>query len=94
MARLDEVEVRKRLAALDGWVLAGDAIRKEWRFDSFGAAIAFVNRVAETAEALDHHPDILVQYARVTLTSTSHDTGGLTERDFRLAARIDAGAAS
>ena len=94
MARLAEQDVRKRLAALEGWSLVGDAIRKEWRFDSFKAAVAFVNRVAEIADALDHHPDILVQYTRVTLTSTSHDTGALTERDFGLAGRIDEAAAS
>ena len=66
------------------------AIRKEYRHADFTAAMAFVNRVAGLAEAADHHPDILINYDRVTLTLTSHDAGGLTERDFRLAAGIDA----
>ena len=52
--------------------------------------MAFVNRVAELAEAADHHPDILIQYSKVTLTLSSHDAGGLTERDFSLALSIDA----
>ena len=93
MPRLDDDQVRVRLASLRGWERAGTEIRKEWIFDSFKAAMAFANRVADLAEAQDHHPDILVQYSRVTLTLTSHDSGGLTERDFRLATKIDAGTA-
>jgi 4a-hydroxytetrahydrobiopterin dehydratase len=52
--------------------------------------MAFVNRVAELANAADHHPDILIRYDHVVLTLSSHDSGGLTERDFKLAAAIDA----
>jgi len=91
MPRLDDEQVRARMGSLRGWERAGTEIRKEWIFDSFKAAMAFANRVADLAEAQDHHPDILVQYSRVTLTLTSHDSGGLTERDFKLAAKIDAG---
>jgi 4a-hydroxytetrahydrobiopterin dehydratase len=89
MPRLTDDQARERAAALDGWELRGTAIRKQYRFDGFPAAIAFVNRVAELAEQADHHPDVLIEYDKVTLTLTSHDTGGLTERDFRLARRID-----
>jgi 4a-hydroxytetrahydrobiopterin dehydratase len=89
MARLSDEEVRGRLASCPGWVLADDEIRRVYPFPDFKAAMAFVNRVAELAEAADHHPDILINYNRVTLTLTSHDSGGLTDRDFRLAARID-----
>jgi 4a-hydroxytetrahydrobiopterin dehydratase len=90
MPPLSDDEVRKRLAGIPGWELQGGEIRRTYPFDSFEAAMAFVNRVAVLAEAQDHHPDILVQYDKVTLTLTSHDTGGLTDRDFRLAAKIDA----
>lgn len=90
MPRLDEAEVREHLEKLPGWERAGDAIRREYAFAGFPAAIAFVNRVAELAEAANHHPDIDVRYDHVVLTLTSHDSGGLTERDFGLAARIDA----
>jgi 4a-hydroxytetrahydrobiopterin dehydratase len=90
MARLSAEEARARLAALRGWESDGERIRKAYTLESFAAAIAFVNRVAGLAEEADHHPDILVEYTKVTLTLTSHDSGGLTGRDFSLAARIDA----
>jgi len=89
LPRLSDDDVRARLAALAGWERAGEAIRKRYKFGDFKAAIAFVNRVAALAEEADHHPDFLVEYDRVTLTLTSHDSGGLTERDFRLARKID-----
>jgi 4a-hydroxytetrahydrobiopterin dehydratase len=90
MARLTEDEIEERLRGLRGWHRDASAIRKQYKHADFAAAIAFVNRVAGLAEAADHHPDILINYDRVTLTLTSHDAGGLTERDFRLAAGIDA----
>jgi 4a-hydroxytetrahydrobiopterin dehydratase len=87
---LSDQDARTRLAALTGWEIDGDRLRKRYTLDTFMAAIAFVNRVAELAEAADHHPDILVEYKKVTLTLTTHDAGGLSARDFSLAARIDA----
>lgn len=90
LKRLDDGEITQQLAQLQGWTRAGDAIRKEYRFSSFKAAMAFVHAVADKAEARDHHPDILVQYDRVTLTLATHEAGGLTARDFDLAREIDA----
>ena len=90
MAVATETEVRDRLKALSGWTLKGNAIEKAYTLGDFAKAIAFVNRVAGLAEKANHHPDILIQYDRVTLTLSSHDSGGLTERDFRLAEQIDA----
>lgn len=90
MARLSDGEARKRLSSLKGWQIDGDRLRKRYTLETFTAAIAFVGRVAELAEAADHHPDILIEYRNVTLTLTTHDEGGLSERDFSLAARIDA----
>jgi 4a-hydroxytetrahydrobiopterin dehydratase len=89
MAALTDAEIAKGLSSLSGWVRAGAEIRKEYRFADFKGAMAFVNRVAGLAEESDHHPDIVINYNKVALTLTSHDTGGLTDRDFRLAARID-----
>ena len=89
-ARLSDDEARTRMGTLAGWQSDGHSLRKQYTHDTFAAAIAFVNRVAALAEAADHHPDILVEYTKVTLTLTSHDAGGLTGRDFALAARIDA----
>jgi len=71
------------LAGLPGWTLEGAAIRKQFVFDGFASAVAFVVRVGFDAEAADHHPDILISnYKKVTLTFTTHSEGGLTEKDF------------
>ncbi len=90
MERLSDDEIRQRLSSLAGWERLGEALAKQFSFPDFKAAMAFANRVAAIAEELNHHPDILVQYDTVTLTLSSHDAGGITERDFRLAKRIDA----
>lgn len=89
MPLLDDSTVDRELAALPGWQRDGVRITRLYTFASFADAIAFVNRVAMLAEAADHHPDIHVAYDKVRLTLWSHDSGGLTERDFRLARRID-----
>ena len=86
--RLSDEEVAARLGSVPGWERAGDRLRRVYTFPTFPAAIAFVNRVAEVAESLDHHPDITIEYTRVTLSVTTHDAGGLTENDFTLASRI------
>jgi 4a-hydroxytetrahydrobiopterin dehydratase len=73
------------LAEHPDWALAGEAIQRTVVFDDFRHAMAFVNRVAEIAEAREHHPDIMIRYNKVTLTVSTHDAGGLTEKDFDLA---------
>ena len=87
--KLSRTEAERRLEALKGWTLEGDAIRKQFTFADFPAAVAFVNRIAPEAEAVDHHPDILINYKRVTLTYSTHDEGGLTAKDFDGAAAAD-----
>ena len=84
-------------AKLDpAWVLevrdGHDALVRRYRFDGFLAAVGFVNRIAPVAEAEGHHPDLLVGWGRVEVVLWTHAAGGLTENDFILAARIDAGA--
>ena len=72
------------------WQREGDEIAREFEFEDFATAMAFVNRVAETAEEANHHPDILVHgWNKVRLSLTNHAAGGLTEADFELAAKID-----
>ena len=88
--RLSPEQVRIRLREMTGWELSGDAIRRRYAFQSFKESLAFVNRVAELAERADHHPDILIEYSKVTLTLSTHDAAGLTEVDFALARSIDA----
>ena len=67
---------------LPGWELDGDAIKRKFTFAGFPDAVAFVVRLGFTAEAADHHPDLLVNYKRVTVTYSTHSAGGLTEKDF------------
>ena len=87
---LSDEEIAARLAASD-WERDGDEIVREWKFDDFAAAMAFVNRVAERAEEANHHPDILLHgWNKVRLSMTNHSAGGLTEKDFVLASRFDA----
>lgn len=83
-------QVQEKLAKLDGWSLEGEAIRKQFVFDGFASAIAFVVRVGFDAESADHHPDILVSgYKNVTLTFTTHSAAGLTDKDFSGADKAD-----
>ena len=86
---LSEAEIEQRLAD-SAWTREGDAIVREWRLADFAAALAFVNRVGELAEAANHHPDILLHgWNRVRLELSTHSQGGLTEADFALAAQLD-----
>ncbi len=90
MARLPEDAIKSNLRKAKGWKRIGKEIKKTYRFDDFSQSIKFVNDIARLAEEADHHPDILIQYDRVTLTLTTHDQGGLTRRDFYLASKIEA----
>ena len=72
-----------------GWSLDGKEIRREFQFEDFNEAMRFVNHVADLAEGAVHHPDITVNYNKVKLSLTTHDAGGLTERDFSLAKQVD-----
>ena len=87
---LADQEVESALAGLPGWAREYDALTRTFTFPSFSDAMGFVNRVADEAERADHHPDIMISYRRVTFRLSSHDAGGITQRDIRLAARIDA----
>lgn len=89
MAILSEQEVEKQLKNLAEWTLEGRAIRKQYTFADFPAAVAFVNRLVPEAEAADHHPDIMINYRRVTLLYSTHSEGGLTQKDFDGAAMAD-----
>ncbi|MCX7624283.1 MAG: 4a-hydroxytetrahydrobiopterin dehydratase [Thermomicrobium sp.] len=90
MPRLDDAAIARALEELAGWEREGDALVREFRLKNFREAMAFVNEVAEVAEELRHHPDIAIRYNRVRLALTTHDAGGVTERDLELARRIDA----
>jgi 4a-hydroxytetrahydrobiopterin dehydratase len=89
MDKLTQEQVDSKLAEFPDWSLSGDALQRTFRFDDFLAAMAFVNRIADLAEEFQHHPDIMVRYNKVTLTLSTHDAGGLTEKDFELARATD-----
>lgn len=93
--RLDAETIGRRCAALPNWDVAatGDAIERRFDFADFNAAFAFMTEVALAAAAMDHHPDWTHRYSRVDIRLTTHAAGGLSERDFDLAARINAIAA-
>jgi 4a-hydroxytetrahydrobiopterin dehydratase len=87
---LSDEEIGSRLDGLD-WKREGEHIVKDWQFKDFAEAIAFVNRVADVAEAANHHPDILVHgWNKVRLSLTNHSAGGLTAADFDVAGKLDA----
>ncbi len=89
MALLTSEEVAERLRD-SAWERDGDEIAREWKFDDFAAAKAFVDRVAEAAEETNHHPDILLHgWNKVRLSLMTHSEGGLTENDFEMAERLD-----
>lgn len=88
--KLSDADVRERLAALPAWTLAGGKLRREFPFDDFVHAFGFMTSVALAAEKANHHPDWSNSYGKVVIDLVSHDVGGLSERDFRLARAIDA----
>ena len=71
------------------WKRESDHLTQKLEFDTFMKAIDFVNQVARTAEEMDHHPDILISFRRVTLNLSSHDAGGVTDRDIALSRKLD-----
>ena len=84
--RLDESEIRRRLAELPDWELVEGKLRRSFKFADFLEAFRFMTAVALVAEKLDHHPDWSNVYNRVTIELVTHDAGGVTELDFELAA--------
>lgn len=90
MATMSDTEVKAALGDLPGWELVGGDIVKEYKFADFVAAIAFVNQLADRAEAANHHPDIDIRWNKVRLALSTHSEGGLTSKDFALATEIEA----
>lgn len=89
MPVLSDIEIKRRLGGLVGWSRKGDAITKTFTFAGYPDAVAFVQRTVQPAEAMNHHPDIDVRYNRVIVTLSTHDSGGVTENDLKLAALIE-----
>jgi 4a-hydroxytetrahydrobiopterin dehydratase len=89
MALIAPDELRRRVQELPGWTLEGAALQRKFTFADFPDAVAFIVRLGFVAEGADHHPDLLVNYKRVTVTYSTHSEGGVTEKDFEGARRAD-----
>ena len=90
-AALSDQEINASLAKLNGWARDGDELVKEFRFDNYLAGLAFASSVGVIAEGLNHHPDLVIGWRRVSVSFTTHDAGSkLTSKDFAAAAAIDA----
>ena len=87
--KLSAEEIEANLPDLDDWTVANDKLSKKFEFKNFAASLDFVNRVGAIAERRDHHPDILFGWGYAEFFITTHDAGGITERDFALAREID-----
>jgi 4a-hydroxytetrahydrobiopterin dehydratase len=91
--KLSDLEIQRALGRLAGWARRGDTLTKTYNFATFADGIAFVNRVAKAADASNHHPDIDIRYTKVTCILSTHDAGGITEADLKLAEAIEKAAA-
>ena len=90
MKKFTAAQIKSALAKIPGWKKNGTVISRTFQFKDFPAAVKFVDAAAEIAEAAWHHPDIDIRWNKVTLALTTHDAGGLTEKDFALAKKFDA----
>ena len=89
MEKLSEEKIRTAVKELPSWEFTKNLIQKEFTFDTYMAGIDFVNRIAVKAEEQNHHPDLVIGWCQVKVALTSHDSGGVTERDFRMAKVVD-----
>jgi len=89
MTKLSPTEIEDRIKEAPEWSVVGDAISRTFQFKDFAAAMRFVNQAAQHAENVQHHPDMLIRWNRVTLTLSTHDAGGISEKDFAFAQFAD-----
>jgi 4a-hydroxytetrahydrobiopterin dehydratase len=89
MPALTSKQVSIHLKAVPGWSKRGQAILRTFKFKGFLESIGFVNRIAKKAQRINHHPDIDIRFNKVSLKLTTHDEGGITEKDFVLARQCD-----
>ena len=87
--RLNQNQIKRELRAVKGWRLRGKRIYRLFVFEDFMQGMRFLNNVARLAESMNHHPDVAINYNKVRLSLTTHDEGGLTGKDFRLARKIN-----
>jgi 4a-hydroxytetrahydrobiopterin dehydratase len=89
LPKLSDIEIQRELNALAGWSRKGEALTKTFEFPTFPDGIRWLVRVAEAAEAANHHPDLDIRYTKIAVQLSTHDSGGITARDFALAREMD-----
>jgi len=89
MAQLSDIEIQRSLGGLPGWARKGVTLVKSFHFATFPAGIEFIRRVATVAEKMNHHPDIDIRYTKVSFVLSTHDAGGITDKDLELARAIE-----
>ena len=87
--KLSDLEIQRALGGLPGWARRGEVLTKTFSFDRFADGIRFIDRLARAADDMNHHPDIDVRYTKITIMLSTHDAGGITEADLRLAEKIE-----
>ncbi len=87
--RLSDIAIQRELGSLPGWSRRGEVITKTFQFRNFMMGIDFIGSVAKAAEAANHHPDIDIRYTKVVLSLSTHDSGGITQKDLDLAKAIE-----
>jgi 4a-hydroxytetrahydrobiopterin dehydratase len=87
--KLSDLEIQRALGSLAGWSRRGETLVKTFTFDKFADGIAFVDRIAVAADAMDHHPDIDIRYTKISIALSTHDAGGITQSDLALAEKIE-----
>jgi 4a-hydroxytetrahydrobiopterin dehydratase len=88
-SKLSDLEIQRALGTLPGWARRGESLVKTYTWPTFSAGIDFVQRIARAAEAVDHHPDMDIRHTKITCTLSSHDAGGITDKDLALASTIE-----
>ena len=89
MRKLSDLEIQRALGSLPGWARRNDVLVKTFSFAAFADGIAFVQRIAKSADAANHHPDIDIRYTKISCMLSTHDDGGITQKDLDLAAEIE-----
>jgi len=89
LTKLSDLEIKRAMGPLPGWTRKGNVLIKTYEFAKFADGIRFVDRVAELADSMNHHPDIDVRYTRITFSLSTHDVGGITQKDLDLAKGIE-----
>jgi 4a-hydroxytetrahydrobiopterin dehydratase len=87
--KLSDLEIQRALGGLNGWSRRNDALVKSYTFSRFADGIAFVDRVAVAADRMNHHPDIDIRYTKIAISLSTHDVGGITDNDIKLAGEIE-----